>query len=223
MSLIEGKSPHKLSNLDLTPSGRVYKSPATWRDQILYFLLPDRFSDGEEGTRPKFEPTRPTEFKTDNPAEWMEGGTKFQGGTIKGIKTKLDYLQNLGVTTLWIGPIWKQRTDLETYHGYGIQNFLEVDPRFGTRQDLRDLIDIAHDRGMYVLLDIIYNHTGNNWFYRDESNGHPRDTVPYRYSPPYPVHSWHGANGETIPLEELSASNLGNRSLPPQKKRSRAC
>ena len=208
MSLIEGKSPQKLSNLDLTPSGRVYKSPATWRDQILYFLLPDRFSDGEEGTRPKFERTRPTEFKTDNPAEWMEGGTKFQGGTIKGIKTKLDYLQNLGVTTLWIGPIWKQRTDLETYHGYGIQNFLEVDPRFGTRQDLRDLIDIAHDRGMYVLLDIIYNHTGNNWFYRDESNGHPRDTVPYRYSPPYPVHSWHGANGETIPLEELSASNL---------------
>src|SRR4051794_17145236 len=80
------------------------------------------------------------------------------------------YLQSLGITTLWIGPIWKQRSEDNTsYHGYAIQNFLDVDPRFGTRQDLRDLVDAAHDRGMYVLLDVIYNHMGNNFFYADES------------------------------------------------------
>ena len=68
-------------------------------------------------------------------------------------------------TTLWIGPCFRQRADLKTYHGYGIQDFLEVDPRFGTRKELRDLVDAAHAQGVYVILDIIYNHTGNNWFY----------------------------------------------------------
>jgi len=66
----------------------------------------------------------------------MQAGKIFQGGTLRGITSKLDYLRDLGVTCLWIGPVWKQRADLETYHGYGIQNFLDVDPRFGTRQDI---------------------------------------------------------------------------------------
>jgi glycosidase len=124
----------------------------------------------------------------------MASGKRFQGGTLKGIESKLDYLQTLGVTALWIGPIWRQRQDLETYHGYGIQNFLEIDPRFGTRQDLRDLVDAAHERGLYVLLDVIYNHTGNNWFYH--VNGVPRETVPYRFRPPYDVDGWRSATGQ---------------------------
>jgi glycosidase len=152
----------------------------------LYFLLPDRFSDGGEASRPLFDRANPGQFRAPDKRAWMEGGKKFQGGTLKGIASKLDYLKELGVTALWIGPIWRQRPDLETYHGYGIQNFLDVDARFGTRQDLRDLVDAAHVRGIYVLLDIIYNHTGNNWFYR--VNGDPRETLPYRFQPPYPFH-----------------------------------
>jgi len=97
------------------------------------------------------------------------------------------------MSTLWIGPVWRQRADLETYHGYGIQNFLDVDPRFGTRQDLRDLVDAAHRRGMYVLLDVIYNHTGNNWFY--DVGGLPHAQVPYRFTPPYAIHGWRAADG----------------------------
>lgn len=192
---IESIAPKTLSAIDLNPRGRVNPSPATWQDQVFYFLLPDRFSDGKEGDRPQFDrddPSRPTANKT----VWMTAGKKFVGGTLKGIESKLDYLQNLGVTTLWVGPIWKQRRDLETYHGYGIQNFLDIDPRFGTRQDLRDLVDAAHDRGMYVLLDIIYNHTGNNWFYRDE-NGNPVTTKPYRFSPPHDIHGWRSGRGES--------------------------
>lgn len=194
---LEFSAPTNLSEVNLKPRGNVHPSPNDWRDQILYFMLPDRFSDGEESKRPLFDRHHPEDWKTLDKAAWMKAGTKFSGGTLKGIESKLDYLKELGVTTLWIGPIWKQRCDLQTYHGYGIQNFLEIDPRFGTRQDLRDLVDAAHERGMYVLLDIIYNHTGNNWFYQDE-NGQPIDTLSYRYSPAHPVAGWRSQTGDCI-------------------------
>lgn len=113
-----------------------------------------------------------------------------------GIQSKLPYLARLGVTALWIGPVWKQRADLQTYHGYGIQDFLDVDPRFGTRRELRDLVDAAHARGIYVILDIIYNHSGNNWFYDDA--GTPRATMGYRFAPPYALGSWRSATGASI-------------------------
>lgn len=196
---VEPIAPHQINSEDfsLEPRGRVYPSPCGWRDQILYFLLPDRFSDGNESQRPLFDRTAPERFHARDRRAWMEGGRRFQGGTINGIRSKLDYLQGLGVTTLWLGPVWKQRPDLDTYHGYGIQNFLDIDPRFGTRQDLRNLIDAAHDRGMYVLLDAIYNHTGNNWFYR--ANGTPQSMVPYRFQPPYPFAGWRSRTGECVP------------------------
>ncbi len=126
-------------------------------------------------------------------------GNHFNGGTLRGIQTKLDYLQGLGVTTLWLNPPWKQRADLQTYHGYGIQNFLEIDPRFGTRQQLRDLVDAAHDRGLYVILDVIYNHSGSNWFYRDEHDT-PQEKLPYSPTSPYAVHGWRSATGTSIPV-----------------------
>lgn len=197
MAKVEEFAPQKLSEADLKPRGRVHLSPVSWRDQILYQLLPDRFSDGDENQRELFDRTNPLRFQVKDKASWMAAGNKFVGGTLRGVKSKLDYLQRLGVTTLWLNPPWRQRPDLETYHGYGIQNFLDIDPRFGTRQDLRDLIDAAHDRSMYVILDIIYNHSGNNWFYQDESGS--SSTMPYRFSPPYPVHGWRSHNGESIP------------------------
>ncbi|NEO45738.1 MAG: alpha-amylase [Moorea sp. SIO4A3] len=195
---VEPCSPQTLAEANLQPRGNVYPSPITWRDQILYFLLPDRFSDGLELERKQFDRSNPNQFKAKNKGDWMSQGKRFQGGTLKGIESKLDYLKQLGVTTLWIGPVWRQRIELDTYHGYGIQNFLEVDPRFGSRQDLRDLVDAAHEREMYVILDIIYNHSGNNFFYKDE-NDNPQSTLPYRFEPPYPVHSWRSGTGNTIP------------------------
>ena len=155
--------PRELSEVDLNPRGAVRPSPLTWRDQVLYFLLPDRFSDGAEQQRPLYARSRPQAFAAADHGAWQRAGRGWQGGTLAGVRSKLDYLQGLGVSTLWIGPVWKQRRELETYHGYGIQDFLDVDPHFGTRQDLRDLVDAAHERGMYVLLDIVFNHSGNNW------------------------------------------------------------
>jgi len=154
------------------PTG-YYPSPGDWRSEILYFLLPDRFSDGQENTRPLLNradlwaarPALPdgTPWRWDN---WAASGAfRWQGGTIAGIRSKLDYLERLGVTALWIGPMFKQRGTLDTYHGYGIQDFLDLDPRLGTRRDLTELVAAAHKKGMRIILDIIFNHSGRNWDY----------------------------------------------------------
>lgn len=163
MAKIEEFAPQKLSEIDLKPRGRVQLSPVSWRDQFLYQLISDRFSDGNEAERELFDRTNPLRYQVKDKASWMAAGTKFVGGTLKGIRSKLDYLQRLGVTTIWLNPLWRQRPELETDHGYGVQNFLDIDSRFGTRQDLRDLVDAAHDRSMYIILDVIYNHSGNNF------------------------------------------------------------
>ena len=194
---IEPNAPTSLEQASLTPRGPVHPSPNDWGDQILYFLLPDRFSDGKESERPMFDRNDPGKCHAPDRRAWMEAGNVFQRGRLRGIRDKLDYLKQLGATTLWVGPIWKQRIDEPTsYHGYGIQNFLDVDPRWGTRQDLRDLVDAAHERGMYVLLDVIINHTGNNFFY--DHDGQPWNTMPYRKWPPHPVHGWRSHEGKSI-------------------------
>jgi glycosidase len=167
--------------------GSYTPSPADWRDEVLYFLLPDRFSDGNESTREPLTMLRRAALRT-TPArpdidwrEWAASGACWQGGTIAGIRGRLDYLQGLGVTTLWIGPVFKQRARLDTFHGYGVQDFLDVDPRFGSREDLVDLCEDAHSRGLRVILDIIANHTGDNWGYVAPGD----DAGALRNEPPY--------------------------------------
>jgi glycosidase len=160
--------PSSLASFALPRRQRFFPSPADWRDEILYFLLPDRFSDGGEAGRPRLDRAnltgaRPPSFGFDR---WAQGGgERWQGGTLRGITSKLDYLRTLGVTCLWVGPVFKQRRHLDTYHGYAIQDFLDVDPHFGTRQDLVDMVDAAHARGLRVILDVIFNHSGHNWDY----------------------------------------------------------
>jgi glycosidase len=147
-------------------------SPAAWEDQILYFLLVDRFSDGQEkdgyrdnenrpvrtGVTPLYRPEDPGRIDYDT---WFDAGGGWQGGTLRGLRSKLGYLRRLGVTALWVSPVFRQVAFEPTYHGYGIQNFLDVDPHFGTREEFRDFIQAAHDQGIYVILDIIAHHTGN--------------------------------------------------------------
>lgn len=146
----------------------LFPSPADWRDEVLYFLLPDRFSDGQESTRPALDRGHVTAAR---PGGWMwnlwssSGADRYQGGTLRGLATKLDYLKQLGATTIWVGPVFKQRSHEDTFHGYAIQDFLEVDARLGSRQDLVDLVAAAHSQGMRVILDIIFNHSGCNWIY----------------------------------------------------------
>jgi glycosidase len=160
--------PASLASLALPRRERFFPSPPDWRDEVLYFLLPDRFSDGGEAGRPLLDrgnlaAARPASFRFDR---WAQGGgERWQGGTLRGITSKIGYLKTLGVTCLWVGPVFKQRRHLDTYHGYAIQDFLEVDPHFGTRGDLVDMVDAAHAAGLRVILDIIFNHSGHNWDY----------------------------------------------------------
>ena len=149
-----------------------HPSPEDWRDEVLYFLLPDRFSDNRESTRPlltRAEIRRLRQVSTSRPDiqwnQWADSGKRWQGGTIDGIRGRLDYLRGLGVSAIWVGPIFKQRARVDSYHGYGIQDFLDVDPRFGTRADLVALVRDAHARGMRIILDVIVNHSGDNWGY----------------------------------------------------------
>jgi len=173
-----GARPSSIRPVRLPRRQRFHPSPADWRDEIIYFLLPDRFSDGLEHTRPLLDPAnrktaRPAGFRWDNWA--YSGGARWQGGTIKGVTSKLSYLAQLGVTTVWLGPVFKQRRPDDSYHGYAIQDFLEVDPRLGTRADLVELVEAAHAAGLRVILDVIFNHTGNNWMYEGDV-----DKPPYR-------------------------------------------
>ena len=166
-------------------------SPADWRDEVLYFLLPDRFSDETRRDRLEREEIAELRRAESRPGwswrDWAESGRRWQGGTIRGIATRLDYLVGLGVTAIWVGPVFKQRARLDSYHGYGIQDFLDVDRRFGTRRDLIDLVAAAHQRQVRVILDVIVNHTGDNWGYvpPEQAPSALRNEPPYR---PWPDH-----------------------------------
>ncbi|MBD2328092.1 alpha-amylase family glycosyl hydrolase [Alkalinema sp. FACHB-956] len=173
----------RLENINLnslTSAKNFFPSPTAWEDQVFYFLLVDRFSNGNEkgykdntgnivgnGTTPLGSLADRGNAITNETAasHWREAGTKYVGGTLKGLASKIGYLQRLGVTALWISPIFKQVRFQETYHGYGIQNFLEVEPHFGTREDLQEVVQLAHAHGIYVILDIILNHAGNVFSY----------------------------------------------------------
>jgi glycosidase len=144
--------------LDFTPQHNVFPSPADWRDAVVYFLLVDRFDNNQKGLKPHTAAAP----KGRDPNQ----GRIFQGGNLKGIRRRLNYIKRLGANAIWLSPVLMNRAEkADSYHGYGIQNFLEVDPRFGTREDLHALVRDAHARGMYVILDIILNHTGDNWAY----------------------------------------------------------
>lgn len=170
-----------------------YPSPSDWRDEILYFLLPDRFSDGKEDARQLLTITEiEAKRKQINRQEihwgnWAESGKRWQGGTINGIRSKLGYLKGLGITALWIGPLYKQRLKKDTYHGYGIQDFLEIDPRFGSRKDLQLLVEEAHALDIRVILDVIINHSGDNWGYLQPGSppGEVVSYAPYKYFPDF--------------------------------------
>src|SRR4029078_3821932 len=85
--------------------------------------------------------------------------------TLAGLKSNHGSLRRLAVTALWVSPVFRQVAFEPSYHGYGIQNFLDVDPHVRTREEFRDFVHAAHTEGTYVILDIIAHHTGNVFSY----------------------------------------------------------
>jgi len=142
-------------------------------------------------------------------ARWQNAGGTWVGGTLKGLASKIGYLQRLGVTAIWVSPVFRQVPYQNTYHGYGIQNYLDVDPHFGTRADLVSLVKTAHSHGIYVILDIILNHTGNVYSYAPDrywtqDAGGTWFLDPRWDNNPYLPAGFHDASGQTsLPLEPV--------------------
>lgn len=126
-----------------------------WRDQILYFVMLDRFEDGDPGNNDQ------------GAGEYDPGdGRRFSGGDLAGVERRLDYIQGLGATAIWITPPvanqwWNDRAQYGGYHGYWASDFKSVDAHFGTLAGYRRLADAMHGRGLRLVQDIVVNHTGD--------------------------------------------------------------
>lgn len=126
---------------------------------VIYLITPDRFANGDISN----DSTDDTIEKADrtNP----DGR---HGGDIKGIVNHLDYIQELGVTTLWLNPFLENDQPKYSYHGYGISDFYTTDSRFGSNKDFNNLVDLSHQRGMKVIMDQVFNHCGSgHWWMND--------------------------------------------------------
>ncbi len=133
--------------------------PFVWEGANLYFLLTDRFNNGDK--------TNDNNFDRTEEAEKLRG---FEGGDIKGIIQKIEegYFTDLGINAIWLSPIVEQihgGTDEGTgltyaFHGYWTKDWTSLDPNFGTKEDLKNLVKIAHKNGIRIVLDAVINHTG---------------------------------------------------------------
>jgi len=123
---------------------------------VLYMLMPDRFAQGA-GHNPQVKGLRP--YKEDRSMPSLR-----HGGDLNGIREHLDYFKELGVTALWLTPVLENDSpdqgEWSTYHGYATTDYYRVDPRFGTNDDYRQLCDEAHQKGLKVVMDMIFNHSG---------------------------------------------------------------
>jgi glycosidase len=162
------------------PVSHSLRAPVT--DENFYFVMADRFSngstandDGGLGPDPMvsgFDPTK-------------KGF--YNGGDLKGLLDKIDYIQGLGTTSIWLTPSFKNKAvqpedKSAGYHGYWVTDFTQIDPHLGTNDELKALIDQAHSRGMKVYFDIITNHTADVIGYQEGARMPyaSKDAAPYK-------------------------------------------
>ena len=195
----------------LEPGDEALVRPALrhpFTDEILYFAIPDRFDNGDSSN--DCGSFAGTCVNDDTEANVLTHGYLasdrgyYHGGDIAGLHSQLDYLENLGVTAVWVGPIYQNRTvqpDSSNlygyssgYHGYWITDFSQVDPHLGTNAEFEALVDDAHSRGIQVFMDVVTNHTADviqlegNAGYRNktdfpyvDTNGVPFDDSEFAY------------------------------------------
>lgn len=147
-----------------------------------YFVLPDRFANGDTAN----DKGGLTGSRLATGYDPTDKGF-YQGGDLKGLTNRLDYIKDLGTTAIWLAPIFKNKPvqgegkDASAgYHGYWITDFTQVDPHFGSNADLKNLISKAHGKGMKVFFDVITNHTANTVDYAEKKYGYrPKGAYPY--------------------------------------------
>lgn len=148
------RGPHPTPTASPEPATPALVRPhSSWEEAVLYFVVLDRFADGDASNNREVRRSQPG---------------AFHGGDLVGLTEQLDDLARLGVTALWITPVVQNIPGFVTgagfpdwaYHGYWADDFTTVDPRFGSEEDLARLVAAAHGRGIAVLLDVVYNHVG---------------------------------------------------------------
>lgn len=159
----------------------------TVQDEVFYFLLPDRFDNGDnsndEGAFPGGTLAQTGFLATDK--------SFYHGGDLTGLESQLDYLQGMGVTSLWLTPVFENKTtqpDGSTvqgiggaYHGYWIKDFENIDPHLGSEAEVMSFIAAAHARGMKVFFDIVVNHTADYITYQEGTSAYrTKEDYPYR-------------------------------------------
>jgi len=165
-------------------------------DEIIYFVLPDRFENGN-----------PANDRGGVSGDRLQNGFDptskafFHGGDLQGLTARLDYIQALGATAVWLTPVFKNKPvqggpgqESAGYHGYWIIDFTSIDPHLGDEAQMQAFVRAAHARGMKVYLDIIANHTADVIAYREC----PTDKCPYRSRAEYPYSRHGGLQGEPI-------------------------
>ena len=164
--------------------------------EVVYFVLPDRFENGD----PKNDKGG---LKGDRLTTGYDPAAKgfYHGGDLKGLTSRLDYIQGLGATAIWFAPIFKNKPvqgpkgdESSGYHGYWVTDFTQVDPHFGTNADFKAFVDAAHARGMKVYMDIIANHTADVIRYREGDAA----SYAYRGKADYPFSRKGGLKGAAI-------------------------
>ncbi|MFU8804676.1 MAG: alpha-amylase family glycosyl hydrolase, partial [Bradymonadaceae bacterium] len=149
----------------LNESPTITTNVEDWRDEIMYQILVDRFENGDKNN----------DYRVDTSSL-----TAWHGGDWQGIVDRLDYLEELGVTALWISPAFKnveEDAGIAGYHGYWPQDFAATNPHFGDLNALRNFVAEAHARDMKVIFDVIVNHIGQLFYYDINMNGRPDEWV----------------------------------------------
>jgi len=166
-------------------------------DEVIYFVLPDRFENGDPSNDRGG-------LSGDRLATGFDPAAKgfYHGGDIKGLIDKLDYIQGLGATALWVAPIFKNKAvqgppgqESAGYHGYWITDFTQVDPHFGNNAEFKALVDAVHARGMKFYMDIVVNHTADVIQLAECKSG---IECPYRSIADYPYQRRGGLGGKPI-------------------------
>ena len=162
---------YELKKRDMSGDQRMGFSNA----DVLYMFMPDRFASSGQKQHPM---PGLNAYSVDRSQPSLR-----HGGDLEGIRKHLDYFNELGVTALWFTPVLENNTpdnnNQSTYHGYATTDYYRVDPRFGTNQEYRNLVDEAHNKGLKVVMDMIFNHCGithpwikdmpsRNWFNRSD-------------------------------------------------------
>lgn len=189
-------SPEKVITEATSPAQETRQAQQTRgpEDEVIYFVLPDRFENADKSN----DTGGISGGKLDHGFDPTHKGF-YNGGDLKGLTKQLDYLKDLGITAVWLTPIFENKAVQGTpgnessgYHGYWITDFLNVDPHIGTREDFKTLVDEAHKRDMRVYMDIITNHSADVIKYQEchgedaDAELKATDACPYRSLGDYP-------------------------------------